>query len=424
MLQFWRIAGLFFFLWVAQAVHGNLNVDVKSSSALLINAHNGKVLFAKNASEKMSPASCTKIAFALYAIRFHKDQFDKVITCSFNALKAMPESQKGKNNFADVPSYVLETDASHMGLKLGEEMTFYELLEATMVISADDASNVIAEVMGKGSIEKCVEEVNHFVRSLGCKNTHFTNPHGLYHPDHLSTAEDLALLCQEAMKEPILRDMAKKAYFQRPATSMQASVPLKPTNRLLVKTSPHYYPHAIGIKTGYHRRAGCCLTTQAEKDDRSLIAVILQAKSSAERFQDAKALFEAAFQETKVKRTFFSAGPQTFSMPIPSGDQPLSTYSDEPLSLEYYPSEEPAIRCQLAWNKISLPLIKGTAVGELMLIADNKLAQKIQLYAANDVKVTFRHQVKQQRIFLFLGIVGCPLLLILFFLKRGLLKRS
>ncbi len=76
----------------------------------------------------------------------------------------------------------LKQTLPHMGLKSRGRDAFYDLLEATMVISADDASNVIAEAMGNGSIEKCVEEVNRFVASLGCKYTHFTNPHGLPHP--------------------------------------------------------------------------------------------------------------------------------------------------------------------------------------------------------------------------------------------------
>ncbi len=423
MMQCWRI-GLFFLLFsTAQLLHATLNIAIESPSALLINAANGKVLFAKNASQSMYPASCTKIAFALYAIKYHQDLFPKKLICSQNAVKAMPESQKSKNNFASVPSYVLETDASHMGLKVDEEMSFYDLLEATMVISGDDASNMIAEAMGNGSIEKCVEEVNRYILSLGCKNTHFTNPHGLHHPNHVSTAEDLALLCQEAMKEPLFRNMVKMSRYLRPGTNKQDPVFLRATNRLLVQ-GPSYYPPALGIKTGYHRRAGCCLAAQAEKNERSLISVILQAKTSADRFQDTQKLFEAAFQETKVRNTFFEPGPQSFSRKIEKGDVVLKTYTQEPLMITYYPSEKPEISCQLIWNKVPLPIKKGTVVGTLVLYADHEVVQQAKLYAINDVRATFFHTLKQLlNPMILMGLTGLVGLLILVIRKGRVMQR-
>lgn len=414
-MQFCRIAVV---LLLVSPLHAAVNVEVKSSSVLLINADNGKVLFAKNSDKIMNPASCTKLAFALYAIKFHKNLFNKTLVCSFNALKAMTEAQKCKNNFADVASYILETDASHMGLKIGEEMTFYELLVATMVISADDASNVLAEAMGNGSIEKCVEEVNRFVRSLGCKNTHFTNPHGLYHPDHVSTADDLALLCRVAMKEPLLREIVKKASYTRPQTNKQDSVPLRPTNRLLIKSSPYYTPYVMGVKTGYHRRAGCCLVAQAENEGRSLISVTLQA-SSAERFQDTINLFEAAFKEKKVRRTIFSAGPLTCSRKIAGSNQLLTTCSQEPLILTYYPSEEPKISCRLIWNKITLPIKRGISVGELELYADDACVQKVKFYAENDVKMTLLSTLKQYRQLILMGMIGLVLIVLLLLFRKN-----
>lgn len=385
-----------FIVSLTQFLQATLQVDVGSTSAILINGTTGKVLFAKNASQPMYPASCTKIAFALYAIKFHQDLFQKKLVCSSNCVKAMPESQKSRNNFANVPSYVLETDASHMGLKVGEELLFYDLLTATMVVSGDDASNMIAEEMGGGSIEKCVDDVNRYMQSIGCKNTHFTNPHGLHHPDHISTAADLAHLCREAMKEPLFREMVKMTRFKRPDTNKQASVYLQQTNRLIIKNSPYYYPHAVGVKTGTHRRAGSCLTAQAEKNGRSLIAVVLQAENGSARYQDTKKLFEAAFQESEVKRTFIPAGDQPFSRKFEGGDEPLATFTKESLNLSFYPSEEPEMRCQLTWKNLSLPVEKGEPVGELLLYADNELVQQAALFASNDVKATFFLSLKQQ----------------------------
>lgn len=419
-MHIYRIIIFLVIFSMTRFLQATLQIDIRSTSAILINPENGKVLFSKNASKIMYPASCTKVAFALYAIKFHQHLFQKKLVCSSNALKAMSESQKSKNDFASVPSYVLESDASHFGLKVGEELTFLDLLTATMVVSGDDASNVIAEVMGEGSIEKCVDDVNRFLHSIGCKQTHFTNPHGLHHPNHVSTAEDLALLCQGAMKEPIFREMVKMSCFKRPDTNKQASVYLQQTNRLLIKTSPYYYPHAVGIKTGTHRRAGSCLTAQADKNGRSLIAVILQAEKGGDRYLDAKKLFEAAFQESEIHRTFIPAGSQPFTRQFEGGDESLTTFTKIPLSLSFYPAEEPDMRCQLTWKNLSVPVEKGDAVGELLLYADNKLMQKATLFASNDVKATFFYSIKQQfspTVSIGIG-VACIVCLILFLVRK------
>lgn len=408
-----------FFFAIFTPLFGGLNVNVGATSAVLMNSKTGKVLFQKNASLPMYPASCTKIAFALYAIKFHQPLFNKRLITSRNAVKSMTEAQKSKDNFGQVPSYVLETDASHMGLKVGEEMNFCDLLEATMVVSADDASNVLAEVMGNGSIERCVSDVNRYMASLGLTSTRFMNPHGLHHPEHVTTALDLAKLSQEAMKEPLFRKMASSPKFIRPKTNKQPEVHLQSTNRLLVKGSGAHYPAAIGIKTGYHRRAGHCLVAAAEQNDRSLIAVVLQGTSRDERFRDTKKLFDTAFQERKTTTTYINAGQQPFTRDITGGATSLVTYTTEPITYSYYPSEEPTTRCQLVWHEITPPLQKGSAVGELHFLADGEVIKKTTLFAANAVDETFLHSLKKRSGLLmvigFTALLG--ILLFIFFRK-------
>ncbi len=389
MMKFTGLAALFFTL--SSALFGGIQVDLDCTSAVLINAETGKILYEKNASKPLYPGSCTKVAFALYAIKFYQPVFDRRLIASHNSVKSLSEAHKSKNNYSFHPSHILETDSSHMGLKVGEEMTFYELLEGSMIVSGDDASNVLAEVMGNGSIQKCVDDVNRYVKSLGLHHTHFMNPHGLHHPEHVSTALDLAKLSQEAMKDPLFRQIVSKPVYTRPKTNKQASVQLRTTNRLLLKGSGHYFPHATGIKTGYHRRAGHCLAAHAEKNGRSLIAVVLQAKSRDGRFQDTTKLFHAAFEETKISHTYLAAGPQPFSQDINGGTTPLLTATQEPITHTFYPSEKPEVRCQLVWHQLSLPVYKGEPVGELLFHADNQLTQKVTLFAANDVQETFSH---------------------------------
>jgi hypothetical protein len=109
------------------------------------------------------------------------------------------------------------------------------------------------------------------------------------------------------------------------------------------------------------------------------------------------------------------AGPQSFSREIPGGDVLLGTVTEQPLALSFYPSEEPATRCQLVWQKVELPVRKGATVGELLLYADNEVIQRSKLLAANDVDATFTHAIAQKMsptvIVALVGLMGLLLML-------------
>ncbi len=104
-----------------------------------------------------------------------------------------------------------------MGIKKGEVLSLRVLAYGTMLASADDASNVIARYVG-GSVSKFMDQLNAYIENLGCQNTSFANPHGLYHPNHYTTAYDLALIAQEALKHPLFREIiATTLHFYPPS---------------------------------------------------------------------------------------------------------------------------------------------------------------------------------------------------------------
>lgn len=377
-----------------------LSCSVSAESAILINADTGKILFQKNAFQPRYPASITKIATGLYIIKFFPYLMDKHVRCSKEALRCITEAEKSKDNYSKYPSYVLETDMSHMGLKVDEDMSFRNLLLGTMLVSGDDAANVIAETAGNGSIEKFMQDMNKYIASLGLKNTKFFNPHGLHHPEHVSTAFDIAVLTREALKEPRYMEIMKMTYFERPETNKQKAVKLRQTNKLLLKNRPEYYPYATSGKTGYHRRARHNLAATAEKDGRRLIAVVLFCEKRPNIFQDAKTLFQTAFQEEKTQITLLARGAQTFQRDVIGGKTTASTYTQEALLHSFYPSEEPKLRYTIVWDKVIAPLKKGDRIGELQLLADNVLVKKIPLLAANDVEKSFSYSLRQKCSFL------------------------
>lgn len=281
-----------------------LSCSVSAESAILMNADTGKVLFQKNALQPRYPASITKIATGLYIIKFFPHLMNTGVCCSREALKCVTEAEKSQGNYSKYPSYVLETDMSHMGLKVGEEMSFRDLLLGTMIVSGDDAANVIAETAGDGSIDHFMQGMNTYMTSLGLKNTKLLNPHGLHHPEHVSTAYDIALLTREALNDPLYMEIVKMSCFNRPETNKQEAVTLQQTNKLIVKSNEHYYPYATSGKTGYHRRARHNLAATAEKDGRRLIAVVLCCDKRPQIFHDTKTLFQTAFKEKKDDARF------------------------------------------------------------------------------------------------------------------------
>lgn len=370
-----------------------LSCDISAESALLINADTGAILFEKNARTVRYPASTTKIAVAAYVLHAYADRLDDIVEAEQEALGTVKEEAKRRVNYK-MPSYRLVTDASHMGIKKGEKMRLRDLLFGTMVASADDASNVIAMYLG-GTIPDFMDELNAYLKSIGCQNTHFNNPHGLHHPDHKTTAYDLAIMTREAMKHPLFREMVSTVRYPRPKTNKQESTTLLQTNRLLRK-GKHYYAKAIGVKTGHTSAAGSNLVAAAKDGDRTLISVVMKAKDNNERFADTIALFNAAFNQPRMRKILLKGGLQKFQVDLPGAADTVHTWIADDVVLEYYPAEQPQIKTYLNWVAAKPPIGKGQTVGELQIQnSDGILLQSIPLLAAEDVNGSWWWSLKQ-----------------------------
>ena len=186
------------------------------------------------------------------------------------------------------------------------------LLEGMMVVSGNDAANVIAQGIGP-SIPGFMDELNAHLKQIGCTQTRFLNPHGLHDPNHQTTAYDLALMTAEALKNPVFCEIVSKPRFIRPKTNKQEATALLQSNRLL-RPGKYYYSKAIGVKTGYHSKAKSTFVAASKWEGRTLIAVLMGYKERGEMFEDAIQLFEKAFNQPRVQRRYLKAGPQTFSL--------------------------------------------------------------------------------------------------------------
>lgn len=360
-----------------------LTFNMKGEAAILINAETGKVLFERDAYSLHYPASTTKVATALYLLKLKGEELDIPIAAEQDSLGSVTQAAKCKSNFT-LPPYWLEPDGTHIGIKKGEILTLRDLLKGMLIPSGNDAANVIAQATGP-SIPTFMEGLNLYLKTIGCKQTHFCNPHGLHDPSHQSTAYELALVFREALKHPLLCDIFMQTRFMRPKTNKQAATTCLQGNRL-IRPGKLYYSKAIGGKTGYHAKAKNTFVGAARFNERTLIIALLGYQDRNALFEDAIKLFETAFNQPKVQRRYLKAGLQTFSQKIPKADRILQTYLEEPLTLDYYPSEDPQAKCLLYWKEVTLPVAKDQQVGELQLVtANGECLKKVPLLAAEAV---------------------------------------
>ena len=213
---------------------------LSARKAILLDATTGRVMYEKDAHCRSLIASTTKIMTAL------------IVCEQCNVLDRM-----------QIPKEAVGIEGSSIYLKEGEVLTLQELLYGLMLHSGNDAAVALAIYCG-GTVEGFAELMNDKARLLGMKNTHFVNPNGLDHPDHYSTAGDLAVLAAYAMKNPIFA----KTVSTKSVTIGERT--LHNHNKLLWRVEG-----ADGVKTGYTKAAGRILVSSAVRQDRRLIAVTI-----------------------------------------------------------------------------------------------------------------------------------------------------
>jgi len=237
-----------------------------SPSAILMDG-TGKVLFEKNPDEKLPPASVTKIMTMLLvmeAIDRGEIAFDDIVTVSENAAKK---------------------EGSHIFLAPNEQMSVKDLMKGVAVASGNDASIALGEHLA-GSHEKFVEKMNSRAKELGMNNTHFVNCNGLDAEGHLTTARDIGIMTVELLKHPKIFEFTT-IWMD---TLRDGAFGLANTNKLI-----RFYEGANGMKTGSTSKAGCCISATALRNGLQLVAVIMGAPNSKERFSDASTLLNYGF---------------------------------------------------------------------------------------------------------------------------------
>ena len=236
--------------------------SVTSEAAAVFDLDNCSAIYSKNAFERMYPASTTKVMTALIAIKYGNLADEVTVT---------------------EDAVITEAGATLAGIKPGDKLTMEQLLYGLMLPSGNDAGAAIAVHMA-GSIEKFADMMNEEARRLGATGTHFMNPHGLNDPNHYTTAYDLYLIFNEALKQPMFRKITGSTAYTanyRGADGKTVSKTWKGGNWFM--TGERKTPDGLtvfGGKTGTTKAAGYCLVMASRDDeDREYISVVMKADS-------------------------------------------------------------------------------------------------------------------------------------------------
>lgn len=267
-------------------------------------------------------------------------------------------------------------------------------------MSANDAATVLAEHVS-GSTNAFANMMNEKAKEIGCLNTHFVNPNGVHNNNHYSTAYDLCLMANYAMKNDTFREIVSTVSYTIPATNKYQERTIYNTNKLLHKSNiktntenTYYYEYTTGIKTGYTPFAKNCLVASAKKDDIEFIAVILGASehesdNDSQRYSDIKNLFEIAFQNyslSPIKR----ANDVVTTVKIPNGNfirKNLNLVLEKDIAtLVENEDLKTDIPCEinLEEDKIQAPISKGDTMGTVTYTYDG-ISYTENLLAANNV---------------------------------------
>lgn len=360
------------------------HVDAKA--ALLIDPETEEILYEQNIHDRLYPASVTKIMTCLLVLEAIDDgrlSKSQVLTASETAISEVPP------------------DGSNVGIKVGEELTVEELLYCIMLSSANEGCNMLAEAID-GSISAFVARMNQKARDLGCEDTNFCNTNGLPDVGHYTTAWDLYLITKEARTYPDFMPLVDTIYHQVPATNMSEPRELYTTNYLIssYKTNYYIYQGAHGIKTGSTSAAGYCLVSSADRDDRSLLTVVL----GADRVVTPEITLTYSFIETSK---LFDHGFDDFDRKVLLAADELVGEVDVELSqqqntVKVHPSQEierlvPADLDPVKdvdrittyeSESVEAPVVKGQVMGTITLKSGDTVYGTVDLLADEDVAVS------------------------------------
>lgn len=357
----------------ADAASSKNEPDLEATTAILIDAKTGEVLWAKNENVQMAPASMTKIMTALLAIE--NLDMDTVVTID------------------DETPY---TEGNIIYMHKGEKFTVEQLLKTMLISSANDCAVALAKTMS-GTVKDFSNLMNGKAKELGAKNTNFVNPNGLDKKKHMSTAYDMAMIAKAAMQNETFREIVSMTEYTIPKTNKNKKRTVYTTNRLLYdkyndinvngEYRKPYYKNATGVKTGYTPVAQGCLCAAAQKNGTELISVVMHS-SDFGRFADSIALLDYGFANYATY-SVYDKGETVDTIKVKGGKPDTVKTVAAYYAAANLPKSQSkdSVTKEIIWNdKIVAPLAKGAVVGQVKVYKDNELITTTDIVTADKVE--------------------------------------
>lgn len=326
---------------------------ISARAALLMEATTGKVLYEKNAQQKLPMASTTKIMTALLAIEL--GNLDEMVT-------------------TDATAYGVE--GSSIYLRLEETISLRDLVYGLMLASGNDAAVAIAVHIGKG-VEQFAGLMNAKARQLGAVNTHFVTPNGLHNEDHYTTAYDLALIASAAMQNETFREIASTQYHRTETGDLTRT--FKNKNKILWN-----YAGGNGVKTGYTKAAGRCLVFAAEREGMQLVGVVLDC---GDMFGDAQTLLDYGMNNYEMA-PLVSKGERVANIFVEGGmKNRLALCAQEDIMVPVEKGGSSQYRTRVILGDIfTAPIRQGETCGYVEVLEENgALRARFDLVAQEDI---------------------------------------
>ena len=342
----------------ASAAREEAALSLSCPSAVLMEKETGAILYDQNAHQQLEPASVTKVMTLLLV------------------MEAVDSGRVALDDTVTVSSYAAGMGGSQVYLEEGEQMTVDEMIKCVTVVSGNDCAVALAEHLA-GSETAFVAQMNQRARELGMEDTTFLNCTGLPAQGHVTSAYDIALMSRELiLNHPSIRDYA---------TIWMDSIRggefgLTNTNRLI-----RFYPGATGLKTGSTDGALYCMSATAERDGMELIAVVMKAPTTSQRFEDAKALLDYGFAHYSLTSVYPEAplAPVDVLLGIQGQVQP-QLQRDCRLLVRRGEEGQITTRLTLADN-VEAPVDQGQTLGQMEVYVGEELRDTVPVLASRAV---------------------------------------
>ena len=350
---------LFSPLPAAAAQEDNMPLPLSSASALLMEKETGTILLQQNAHQKLEPASVTKVMTLLLV------------------MEAVDSGRLSLDESVPVSAHAAGMGGSQVYLKEGERLSVSDLIKCVAVVSGNDCAVALAERLS-GSESAFVDQMNQKAQALGMEDTHFVNCTGLPAPGHLTSAYDIALMSRQLLlHHPDIRQ-----YTTIWTDSIRnGAFGLTNTNRLI-----RFYDGATGLKTGFTASAQYCMSAAAQRNGMELIAVVMKAPTTAQRFQDASSLLDYGF----ANYALLTPQPEGPLAPIDVLLGQSKTVQPQlqrecRLLVEKAQADQITTRIDLA-RDVQAPVDPGQTLGEFQVYVGEQLRDTVPIVAAQGVE--------------------------------------